>query len=66
MLHGPGYTFFKCETCGSEHIEKSRDCASPSHSICLNDNCSGYAENVGCEFHYEWPVDKWGNLIKKE
>ena len=68
---GPGYRLFKCEICGHKWKEKSRDCTSPSSSICpnFNDNIekhdfNGHVVPYDYEKHYEWETDGFGNLIK--
>lgn len=61
---GPGYRLFICEDCLHEWKEKSRDCTSPSISVCpeCNEVVSPYCR----EPHYEWPTDGHGNLLREE
>jgi hypothetical protein len=59
---GPGYRFFKCETCNKEWAEKSRDCMSPSSSACMT--CHNPETPTGFEKHFEWETDRFGNLIE--
>ena len=66
----PGMRFFKCDECGYEWKEPSRDCLSPSGEPCQNpdgDECE--AQYYGAlespykvEEHPEWPTSH-GNLI---
>jgi hypothetical protein len=65
---GPGYRYFKCEECGHEWREPSRDCTSMSGEPCSNEECT----DIFCslimphkiEPHYEWPTDPFGNLLR--
>jgi hypothetical protein len=65
----PGFKFYRCEECGHEWTEKSRDCKSPSMSTCpyFNDDwdrhVTGVGQVTGREEHPEWTVDRSGNLI---
>jgi len=62
---GPGYRIFRCENeqCALEWREASRDCTSPSGSVCPI--CSEATPPYDCEAHYEWKTDKNGNLIER-
>lgn len=59
---GPGWTYYRCEDCGNQWAEKSRDCCSPSGSSC--ENCYEFSHPCGREMHLEWEVDGAKNLIR--
>lgn len=59
----PGYRFFKCDTCGNEWRERSRDCETMSISDCIG--CGSLVTPVDYEAHPEWPTDKFGNLVEE-
>lgn len=59
---GPGWLYYRCEDCGFQWSEKSRDCQSLSPSCC--ENCDELADSCGFETHYEWPVDLHKNLVE--
>lgn len=61
---GPGYRFFECEGCEHNWKSKSRDCTSPSIESCPS--CFDVSSPTHYEPHYEWPTDKFGNLLKEE
>lgn len=51
---GPGWTYYRCEDCGNQWAEKSRECRSPSRSIC--ENCYKFSHPCGHEMHLEWII----------
>ena len=57
---GPGWTYFECDECGQVWRESSRDCASPSSSVC--ECCDALTQPSRFEPHYEWKTDVWGNI----
>lgn len=59
---GPGFRFFECEECGIKWRDVSRDWTSPSIDPCPH--CLEPGIYMGGEPHYEWPTDKFGNLLK--
>lgn len=59
---GPGWTYYRCDECGFQWSEKSRDCQSLSGSSC--EECGEFASPSGYETHFEWHVDSHKNLLK--
>jgi DNA-directed RNA polymerase subunit RPC12/RpoP len=56
-----GYRFFRCDECGHEFKERTRDHMTASLETCpeCNNECFPHAR----EPHPEWPVTSSGNLI---
>lgn len=56
-----GYREFHCEACHRTWKEATRDCYSHSCETCV---CGEQVRLIASEPHPEWPLDKYGNLIK--